>query len=135
MIKFIKTYYCTILIGLAVLILSTINTGSLSLKIKPISNGDKVVHMLFYMAITLSLLFDHSRRMQLDTKRLTYIIAASISIFMGGAIELIQHFLPYRSASPADMIANIIGTAIGIIIYYIANKIYTTRCKRDSSIK
>ena len=43
-------------------------------------------------------------------------LALTIPIAYGGAMELVQYFLPYRSAEWADMAANTVGAVIGLIL-------------------
>lgn len=43
-------------------------------------------------------------------------LALAIPIVFGGVMELVQYFLPYRSAEWADMAANTVGAVIGLIL-------------------
>ena len=68
----------------------------------PISNSDKLLHFLaFYtLAFLLDFAFPKSR---------FGVLKIIILIGYGGLIEVVQSFLPYRSAELADLITDIIG--------------------------
>ncbi|MGD9387068.1 MAG: VanZ family protein [Gammaproteobacteria bacterium] len=70
--------------------------------------SDKVLHYLAYVALALVFTAAFSRRHWLG-------IAVGLAVF-GGAIELLQHWLPgKRSGEWLDMGANLAGIATGLV--------------------
>ena len=68
----------------------------------PIVNGDKILH--FFAFATLALLVDFA------FPRNRFGAAKIITLILYGlAIEVVQSFLPYRSASAADLLTDIVG--------------------------
>jgi len=77
---------------------------------------DKVLHFIGYAAISfLPVIFFKARRK-------VYWSEAFI-IFTAFATEGAQHFMPTRTASFGDLVANLIGVTAGIFIAYIFKKI------------
>jgi VanZ family protein len=76
--------------------------------------ADKIVHFVFY-GITSIFLFRHF------VKKSTPIRACYMSVVLastyGAAMEVVQYFLPYRSFSLEDMVANVLGAFSGCLLY------------------
>ena len=107
-------YFPTILVCTLVLILSVINTGVLPKTDVP--SADKIVHTIMYFVITLILILNQTSYLrELITKRKLY-FAFLFSIGFGTLMEIIQHFLPWRSGSVYDFIANTLGVLLAIVI-------------------
>ena len=68
----------------------------------PLENGDKILHFLAFG--TLALLVDYA--FPRSRFGFTKII---LLVLYGLAIEVVQSYLPYRSASAADLLSDIIG--------------------------
>ncbi|MFC4758563.1 VanZ family protein [Solitalea agri] len=88
---------------------------------------DKFVHGVFYFVLTFLLArgFYLQSRFRL-LKLLPVTFATFICLFYGGLIELIQlKVFTYRSGDWSDFIADAIGTALGIIPFYIYKQITT----------
>lgn len=51
--------------------------------------------------------------------------AAWICIFFGLLVEIVQYLLPYRTFSWNDVLANAVGTFVGLGIYYVIYKLNT----------
>ena len=102
-----KIYAIGILI--TVFILSTIKIG-----VAPPDNSDKLVHIIMYFFVAMSFYFLNFRN---------YILWA---ILYGVGIEFVQYFLPYRSCSFWDAVANSIGALIFFFInrYFLKLKAY-----------
>ena len=45
----------------------------------------------------------------------------------GGAIELGQHFIPYRTFNPADILANFFGAVFGILLWMVYKRFHVGR--------
>jgi VanZ family protein len=54
------------------------------------------------------------------------------AVLYGAIIEVIQYFLPFRSAEWADLLSNSCGAILGIITVLLINK---TKLKKNKSIK
>ena len=76
---------------------------------------DKAIHILLYIPLgfLLSIPKISSRFM------LSFFIPLGVGSFYGGILELLQHFVPSRTASLYDEIANIIGVGIGLGIGFL----------------
>ena len=107
-------YLPTILVCTIVLILSVINTGVLPKTDVP--SADKIVHTIMYFGITLILMLNQTSYLREQiTKRQLY-FAFLFSVGFGTLMEVIQHFLPWRSGSVYDFIANTLGVLLAIVI-------------------
>ena len=111
-----------ILCGIIILVLTGL-PGSAFPHVKPIIGLDKVVHILMYATFAFLCIWgyrqpyterdDNYRKKAL---RLTCII----SILYGGLTELIQETLiPTRTGSWFDLLADAIGSILGISIFYL----------------
>ena len=91
-----------ILASLAVLILSVMPLGDIEIR-----HGDKLVHVVFYTALTLNGLWIWTdRRWQVGFTAFSY----------GVGLELVQAILPYRWYSFEDIIANGVGVIMGLLL-------------------
>jgi VanZ family protein len=78
---------------------ATIQNG---IEATPVENGDKILHFLAFGALALLLDYSFSRNRFGAVKIISLIL-------YGLALEVVQSFLPYRSASAADLFADILG--------------------------
>ena len=88
----------------------------------PGSFFDKVAHLLEFAALAflLSLGYFTSLRSSLKTKVLLIFVSGLI---LGALDEIHQSFVPGRQSDPWDVIADILGIALGIFLYwYLAEK-------------
>lgn len=85
---------------------------------------DKVVHFLLYFTLVILMSFsflknkneNNSKKNEPFLKRIVLIIATGI--FIGSFIEVIQgNFIPNRAFDVFDILANSIGTFIGMIFF------------------
>lgn len=84
--------------------------------------SDKVVHYIMYFITTL-ISYIYSLRFITDRK-LLIVVSVIFASFYGFLMECIQYFLPYRSFSLGDELANISGAVTcGIIILLSKNYI------------
>ena len=74
---------------------------------------DKVVHAGEFTAFAL---IGYRTLIHYVGRAKSYLAVAIVSLFYGGLTELTQLFIPYRSASAVDWVADLIGVAIGLII-------------------
>ena len=115
----------TIAVGVLIVILSVMPSSGLPSY--GIRFADKIVHIVMYLAFTVAFLVDGFCRIgcvYLSSRSLWQ--AVTIAIVLGVAMEAVQWALPYRTASIYDIVANTIGTALGIFaiftIHLISNK-------------
>lgn len=107
-------YLPTILVCTLVLILSTINTGVLPKTDVP--SADKIVHTIMYFGITLTLMLNQTSYLHKKITKQQLYFAFLFSVGFGTSMEIIQHFLPWRSGSIYDFIANTLGVLLAIVI-------------------
>jgi VanZ family protein len=93
-----------------------------------IPNLDKAIHSLLYIPLgfLLSLPKISSRFV------LKFFIPLGFGALYGGILELLQSFVPGRTSSWGDEIANIVGVGIGLgfgflIMHYVTHKKFSSR--------
>jgi VanZ family protein len=85
-------------------------------------NMDKAVHLLVYSIVGALFTRTLISGIHIEKKNTTIVMALISSILLGTLIEGVQHFIPYRSASFMDMVANGIGALIGVSLYILLAK-------------
>ena len=115
-------YLPTILVCTLVLILSVINTGVLPKTDVP--SADKIVHSIMYFGISEILMLNQTRYLREKISRNQMWFAFLFSVGFGTLMEIIQHFLPWRSGSIYDFIANTLGVIIAIVVMLTATRYY-----------
>lgn len=87
----------------------------------PIENGDKWVHWLAFMVLTLVLLLDSKKAML--QKWQMWILATIFPILYGGVIEILQELYFYpRTGELEDWLADCIGVLVGVCAWFIGQK-------------
>ncbi|MCQ2338269.1 MAG: VanZ family protein [Paludibacteraceae bacterium] len=117
-----KRHFIALLTAIVILVLSTMPVGSFLPEVE-VPNIDKPVHFLMYAFFTVAILLDRVF-LQRRPIALWYIFAPLIAIAYGGAMEIVQHFLPWRSCSIYDFIANDIGAIIGTLVFALFYKLF-----------
>jgi len=84
---------------------------------------DKASHFIAYLILVILIRIVHVR-----FNYLTCVITCFSYSFI---IECIQYFIPDRCFSILDMLANLLGTILGVIIYYL---IIEKCCKKWSAV-
>lgn len=118
-------YLPTILVCTLVLILSVINIGVLPKTDVP--SADKIVHAIMYFGITGMLMLNQTSYFRNQITKVQLYFAFLFSVGFGILMEIIQCFLPWRSGSIYDLIANTFGTIIAIIIMLIVSHYYNPK--------
>lgn len=116
--SFFRQNILTLLTAFVILVLSAVPVNSLP-KVE-IPNIDKPVHFAMYAILTVAILMDRRNSI---TKPLWFLLAPLIAMVYGGAMEIMQHFLGYRSCSLYDFIANDIGSVIGLLIFALFHRL------------
>ncbi len=115
-------YLPTILVCTLVLILSVINTGVLPKTDVP--SADKIVHTIMYLGITMMIMINQTSYLKKKITKRELRFAFLFSVGFGTAMEIIQYFLPWRSGSIYDFIANTLGVMLAIVIMLITTHYY-----------
>ncbi len=78
------------------------------------STWDKASHFVAYMLLVIAIKIVHIR-----FNYITSVIACCSYSFI---IECIQYFIPNRQFDILDLLANVLGTVLGVIIYYLVSE-------------
>jgi VanZ family protein len=117
----LKKYKFTVAVCIAVLILSVTSGGSLPNTAVP--NIDKIAHTAFYFCIGLAMFADYffeNRTLSFTKKDLPKFLF--FPFIYGAIIEIIQSFLPYRTAEWLDLLSNLLGELLAILFILILKK-------------
>jgi VanZ family protein len=110
------------LCGIVILILTGI-PGSCLPRVKPVVGLDKVVHLLMYAVFAFLCLWGYRKQFITNGKayhKKALLLALVISIAYGGLTELMQeYFVPLRTGDWIDFLADVIGTLLGVTIFYL----------------
>ncbi|MEJ6776389.1 MAG: VanZ family protein [Crocinitomicaceae bacterium] len=96
-----------------IIVLVGITYLSLTSLEKFIVGNDKISHFIAY-----SILMFNAGLVFFKPKK-TFLIAILLCLTYGGLIEVAQHFVPGRSMSRYDMVANALGIGIGVVLTYL----------------
>ena len=120
----LKEYFLTLLVTIIIIVLSTIPIPEEA----PMSDFpliDKWVHMLLYAGLAFIMWFDHVVRSDKKLSRKYVLWMFFYPVVLGGVMELVQAFFTTcRSGDWIDFEADAIGTAIGIGLSILANKLW-----------
>ena len=116
-----KALLPSILWSLVILVLSAMPGISLPESFWDFISIDKLAHIGVYGIQTFLLLMGLSTQISNDAKKVA-VIALIISILYGILMEAMQYtFFPYRYFEYLDIIANIIGSFTGLLIFKFFN--------------
>ena len=112
-----------ILCGISILILTGL-PGSLFPRVKPAIGLDKVAHVIMYAGFAYACLWGYRKQFVsngLAYKKRALLLTVIISIAYGGLTEIMQETITvlHRSGDWRDLIADAIGTVIGVLIFYL----------------
>lgn len=112
-----------ILCGIVILILTGL-PGSLFPRVKPAIGLDKVAHILMYAGFAFACLWGYRKQFvsnDLSYKKRAILLTIIISIAYGGLTEIMQETITvlHRSGDWRDLIADSIGTGLGVLIFYL----------------
>ena len=112
-----------ILCGIVILILTGL-PGSLFPRVKPAIGLDKVAHILMYAGFAYACLWGYRKQFVsngLAYKKRAILLTVIISIAYGGLTEIMQETITLlrRSGDWRDLIADTIGTALGVLVFYL----------------
>ena len=110
-----------ILCGIVILILTGL-PGSCFPRVKPVLNIDKVVHVIMYAGFAFACIWGYRKQFISNGKayqRKAILLTIIIGIAYGGLTEIMQEILvPTRRGDWIDFIADILGTVVGILVFY-----------------
>lgn len=113
-----KYYIPAILWSLVILFLSTMGGINLPPSWWDYISVDKVGHLVVYGLFTLLLVLGFTQNRTLPLANNNRNIALGISIIYGIGMEVVQYtFFPGRFFEIPDIIANIIGSILGLYLY------------------
>jgi VanZ family protein len=80
----------------------------------PVAVSDKLYHAVAYFVLTLVALyiFDGERPL---------VVAVGV-VALGAGVEVAQGFVPYRTASLLDAVANVVGVAVALVVSLLAER-------------
>ena len=142
-------YKLTFIYCLIVLILSVLPSSSFPKT--EITNIDKIVHFLMYFLMVGVMFlddllaknarhFDQREKSRANKNRFLPLVEMTekkllyfffFSIIFGAIIEIIQHFLPSRSAEWYDLLSNSLGAGCAIITIYVLYSIFLKKNKKN----
>ena len=106
-------FYVSILV---IFLLSIVNASNIPAFNSLSFISDKFVHGAIYLYLTLL-------GSACSFKRSNYFVASSI-FFFGALIEIIHFFHPYRFFEYFDLLANLIGVTIALLIFRLKNILF-----------
>ena len=86
----------------------------------PVNVWDKAAHFISYLFLAMFV-----RRVHIRFSYLTCVITCFSYSFV---IECIQYFFPNRQFELLDMLANLLGAILGVVIYYLITKKCLGKC-------
>jgi VanZ family protein len=115
----LRKYYKTIIILILVLLLSLLPASTVpKVRFLNIPYFDKFVHFFMYFFLTSASLIDIKNNIK-KPRRVLILSVIFLIIAISGIIEIIQaNYIFGRSGSWYDLLANISGTIISIILFY-----------------
>jgi VanZ family protein len=122
MIRFFTNYWLSILINLIILTLCLIDTSQI--EAPPMTNFDKLVHLLMFMGISGVIFFDNTSYLRKRISSQRIILGSFLfPVIFGGIIEILQAYLTTsRSGDWMDFLFDTIGSFFGILICLVINR-------------
>ncbi|MDR3218990.1 MAG: VanZ family protein [Dysgonamonadaceae bacterium] len=117
-----KKYKISIALIIAILVLCFINVAPLPAA--PISNFDKFVHLVMFLALSGAIFFDNTAYLKIQISiRQLFLASFLFPTLFSGAIELGQeYFTTTRSGDWWDFLFDGIGAFIGILVCLLINR-------------
>jgi VanZ family protein len=117
-------YYIPVVLWTVMILILTLLPGN-AVPDVPVFGIDKLVHVfIFGMLMYLTCYAIAKSRNQPVTRTTGLLIAAAYSIILSVGIEILQNYVPGRSFSYADIVANITGIVLGYWIFRIYYQAY-----------
>ena len=117
----IRKFWISSVLCVVILVLCFINTESLPEA--PMSNFDKLVHALMFLGLSGAVFFDCTRYLRQSIGGLPVFLGSLLfPVLMGGLIEIVQTFLPYRTGDWWDFFYDAIGAMAGYLLALLINR-------------
>src|SRR5512133_1303080 len=93
-LRFIKSYYLSILVVLLILLLSTVSGNTVEkVSVFHYEHMDKIIHFLIYLSLSTIIAIEIMKNNSEYGLIKALIIAAIISLIYGGLLELVQKYM------------------------------------------
>lgn len=119
--RFTRNCYPGVLCAAVILLLTGL-PGSCIPKVKPALGLDKIAHLLMYAGFAFATLWGYREPFQQQGaryRRKACWLTLLISIVFGALTEIMQEaFVPGRIGSIYDWIADLIGSILGVVLFY-----------------
>ena len=117
----IRKFWMSSVFCIVILILCFMNTGPLPEA--PMTNFDKLVHALMFLGLSGAVFFDNTRYLRRATNgRRVFSGSFLFPVLVGGLIEIVQIFLPYRTGDWWDFFYDAVGAMAGFLICLLINR-------------
>ncbi|MDL2243606.1 VanZ family protein [Bacteroidales bacterium OttesenSCG-928-J19] len=122
MIRAIRQYGISILLAATILVLCLMDTTPLPKA--PMTNFDKLVHLLMFFAVSGVAFFESSRYFRRSVSAgFLFVVSFLYPLFFGGLIEVFQEYLSAtRSGDLMDFLYDGIGAFAGFTVCLILNR-------------
>lgn len=101
---------------------------SSDLPVITIANLDKVVHATFHFVFVVLWFLYFKEQFVSKFRTKAYVFAFALSVFYGIVIEIIQQlFTTSRSADVLDVVANVVGALLGVIVVLVVQKVLNNK--------
>jgi|GEM_PF-2121328 len=98
-------------------------TGIISKLGLDFKNSDKLLHLLFYLLLSISIYWGFIKQKGIFPKNIIHAYSLVIPFIIGGFVEIIQEiFIQSRQGDVEDMAANTLGIITGFLIFSIYQK-------------
>jgi VanZ family protein len=116
MIAILKKYWISTLMCAVILVLCLMNTEELPGA--PMSNFDKLVHLIMFLTISGVFFFDRTQHLKLKITQQQLLFSALLfPILFGGIIEILQEYCTLtRSGDWMDWVFDSVGAVVGWVI-------------------
>jgi len=120
--QLIKKYWLSIIVNIAVLTVCMIKTPQIE-KL-PMTNFDKLVHLLLFAGISGIVFFDNTQWLKKNISNIRLLLGSFLfPTAFGGLIEILQATLTdTRSGDVMDFAFDAVGAAVGVLICFFINK-------------
>lgn len=93
-----------------------------TIELYPIPGIDKLAHLCIYGLLACTILYGFGRSYRISSPYKVMIIVISVSLLYGVLDEFHQSFIPYRSVSSLDIIADFSGAVLVCLLWDILRK-------------
>jgi VanZ family protein len=98
---------------------------------------DKIVHFFMYFIFALLIIYGYLKYTKGNLRKKHIIISFIIVVFWGGLMELLQGIFQFslgRSMDLIDFIANLTGSLVAILTFYITSKFWLKQNLNNTSL-